>query len=88
LANIKSAIKRARQNTKLRAHNASLRSNLRTHIKTVLKAIDEKNHEDAKSAMAITQPIIDRAVNKGIIHKNKAARHKQRLNLKIKALAS
>lgn len=88
MANIKSAIKRARQNDKRRAHNASARSMLRTYIKNVVKAIDSGNAEEAKNAYAKAQPIIDKAVNKGLIHKNKAARHKSRMLAHIKALAA
>lgn len=88
MANIKSAIKRARQNTKRRAHNASQRSNLRTHIKNVLKAVDSGDAAKAQDSMKAAQKVIDKAVTKGIIHKNKAARAKQRLVAKVKALAA
>lgn len=88
MANIKSAIKRARQNTKRRAHNASLRSNLRTHIKNVLKAVESGDATAAQDTMKSAQKVIDKAASKGIIHKNKAARQKQRLNAKVKALAA
>ncbi len=86
MANIKSAIKRARQNETRRKHNASLRSRMRTHIKKVIKSISEKDIEAARSAYKAAVPIIDSMVNKHIIHKNKAARHKSRLHAKIKAL--
>ncbi len=88
MANIKSAIKRARQNPKHRKHNASMRSMLRTHIKSVVRAIESKNLEEAREAMKKAQPVIAKAVGKGLIHKNKAARHMSRLNGHIKALAS
>ncbi len=88
MANIKSAIKRARQNTKRRAHNASARSMYRTYVKNVLKAVDAKNLEAAREAYAKAQPVIDKAMAKGLVHKNKAARVKSRLNAKIKALAA
>jgi len=87
LANIASAKKRARQSEKLRLHNASLRSMLRTQIKKVLTAIESGNKDDAMTAFNNTIPVIDKMANKGIIHKNKAARHKHRMNEKIKALA-
>ncbi len=86
LANIASAIKRARQNKKLRLHNASQRSCLRTYIKKVIKALDEKDITTAKAAYSEAVPVIDTMVNKNIIKKNKAARHKSRLHARIKAL--
>jgi len=88
VANIKSAIKRARQNIKRRQHNASARSMYRTYVKNVLKAVDAGNHEDARTAYTKAQPVIDKAAAKGLIHKNKAARVKSRLNAKVKALAA
>ncbi len=88
MANIKSAIKRARQNIKLRQHNASARSMYRTYIKNVLKAVDAGDLEAARSAYAKAQPVIDKAAGKGLIHKNKAARIKSRLNARVKAMAA
>jgi small subunit ribosomal protein S20 len=88
VANIKSAIKRARQNTKIKQQNASARSRYRTYIKHVLKAVEEGNQASARDAYNHAQPIIDSAVNKGIIHKNKAARIKSRLSRHIKAMAA
>jgi small subunit ribosomal protein S20 len=87
LANIKSAIKRARQNPKHRKHNASRRSMLRTYIKTVVRAIENKNLEEAREALKKAQPVIDKAAGKGLIHKNKAARHMSRLNADVKAMS-
>lgn len=88
MANIKSAIKRARQNPKHRLHNASMRSMLRTYIKNVVRAIEAKQVDVAREALKRAQPIIAKAVNKGLIHKNKAARHMSRLTGHIKALAA
>jgi len=88
VANIKSAIKRARQNEKLREHNASERSKLRTFVKKVLKAVLSGDSSAAKDAYVLAQPVIDKAVNKGIIHKNKAARIKSRLVARVKSLAA
>ena len=87
MANIKSAQKRARQAVKLRAHNMDLRSKLRTKIKNVINLIDKSNKEEAYEAFKSAVPVIDTMVTKGIIKKNKAARHKSRLNKKIKNLA-
>ena len=87
MANIKSAKKRARQAEKNRQHNASFRSMVRTYIKKVQAAIQSGNKANAAKAYAEAVPVIDRMADKGIIHKNKAARHKSRLNTQIKALA-
>jgi len=86
LANIKSAKKRAIQAEKNRQHNASRRSMMRTYMKKVMSAIEAGNKEDATKAFAEVQPVLDRYATKGLIHKNKAARHKSRLNTLIKAL--
>ena len=88
MANSPQAKKRARQAEKRRQHNASLRSTVRTSIKKVIAAIDAGNADDAKAAYAAAVPVIDRMADKGIIHKNKAARHKSRLNTQVKALAA
>lgn len=88
MANIKSAIKRARQNEKLRQHNNSARSRLRTYIKKVLKAVVTGDLEAARAAYSSAQPVIDKAANKGIIHKNKAARIKSRLTARVKSLVA
>jgi small subunit ribosomal protein S20 len=87
VANSPQARKRARQNDNARAHNASLRSMARTYIKKVLAAVKAGDAEAAKQAFSAAVPVIDRIADKGIIHKNKAARHKSRLNAKVKALA-
>ncbi|MFD1217995.1 MULTISPECIES: 30S ribosomal protein S20 [Microbulbifer] len=88
MANSPQAKKRARQNDVRRNHNASLRSMVRTYIKKVVAAIDAGDAEKAKTAYAAAVPVIDRMADKGIIHKNKAARHKSRLNAQIKKLAA
>lgn len=88
MANIKSAIKRARQNTKRRQHNAGMRSMLRTYVKKALLAIQSNDVDAAKAAFIKAQSILDQAVNKGLIHKNKASRHKSRINAKLKAMAA
>ncbi len=88
MANIKSAEKRAKQAVKRRAHNMAARSRLRSSIKKVLNAIGAGNKDDASSALKAAQPVIDTMVSKGIIHANKAARHKRELNAKVKALAA
>jgi len=86
LANSPQARKRARQAEIRRRHNASFRSMVRTNIKKVVAAIDSGNYDTATAAYNNAVPVIDRMADKGIIKKNKAARHKSRLNSKIKAL--
>ena len=88
MANSPQAKKRARQNEKARKHNASLRSMGRPYLKKVVNAIATGDLEAAKAAYAAAVPVIDRIADKGLIHKNKAARHKGRLNNRIKALAA
>jgi small subunit ribosomal protein S20 len=87
LANIASAKKRARQALVRRARNASQRSFFRGQLKKVVVAIQQGNKELAIKAYKEAMPIIDSMVNKGHLHKNKAARHKSRLNSRILALA-
>lgn len=87
MANIKSAIKRARQTIKRRAHNMAARSHMRTAVKTVLNAVNAGEKETAVTSLKSAIPVIDAMVNKGIIHRNKAARQKSRLNARVKALA-
>ncbi len=86
MANTAQARKRARQAVKQRAHNMSLRSTLRTAIKKVQKAVDAGDKTTAQAVFKESQCIIDSIADKQIIHKNKAARHKSRLNAAIKAL--
>lgn len=86
MANTAQARKRARQAIKQRAHNASLRSTLRTAIKKILKAVDGGDKAAAQSAFNENISVIDRIADKKIIHKNKAARHKSRLSAAIKAM--
>jgi len=88
VANTPQAKKRARQSEKHRQHNASLRSTVRTYIKRVVKAVNEKNLQEAETAYKTAVPIIDKMASKGIIHKNKAARHKSRLLGHIRKLAA
>ena len=86
MANIKSAKKRAKQTVVRNARNNSQRSMLRTAVKKVLKALHSNDHAGATEAFASAQPLLDRFASRGLIHKNKASRHKSRLNARIKAL--
>ena len=87
MANIKSAAKRARQSERRRQHNVALRSRMRTAVKKVISAISSGNSEQAAEAYKVATPELDKMVSKGLIHRNKAARHKSNLNKAIKALA-
>ena len=86
MANTAQAKKRARQNDTQRAHNASFKSTYRTAIKKISKAIQAGDKKQAKEAFDKNVSIIDRIADKKIVHKNKAARHKSRLNSAIKSL--
>ena len=88
MANIRQARKRARQAEKTRKHNMGLRSLMRTKIKKVVNACDAGDKDAAASAYKEAVPVIDSMINKGIVTKNKAARHKSRLNARIKALSA
>lgn len=88
MANTAQAKKRVRQNEKARQHNASRRSEMRTYLKRVTKAISEKNLELANAEYRKATSMVDHMATQGLIHKNKASRHKSRLNAQIKALAT
>jgi small subunit ribosomal protein S20 len=86
LANIRSAKKRARQAARARIQNTAQKSAYRTLIRNVIKAIDAKDKGKAEAAYKDMTPVLDRYAAKGMIHKNKAARHKSRLSERIQAL--
>ncbi|APZ41722.1 30S ribosomal protein S20 [Acidihalobacter ferrooxydans] len=86
MANIASAKKRARQAVVRREHNMMLSSRMRTMMKKVIKAIQSGDKNAAVEAYRSAMPIVDSSVNKGLIHRNKAARHKSRLNARIRAM--
>ncbi len=86
MANSAQARKRARQAEARRQRNAGQRSMLRTYVKNVLKAIASGDAQAAQSAYQSAVPVIDKSVDKGLIHKNKAARHKSRLAHHVRAL--
>lgn len=87
MANTAQAKKRARQAEKNRVRNTGQRSNLRTFIKKVIAAVESGDKEEAKKAYVNVVPVIDSAVTKGLIHKNRAARNKSRLNTRVRAMA-
>ncbi|MBT8428574.1 MAG: 30S ribosomal protein S20 [Gammaproteobacteria bacterium] len=86
MANSAQARKRARQAEKHRQQNAGRRSEMRTELKKVITAIDAGDKTAAESAYKTAVPLLDSLATKGLIHKNKAARHKSRLNAKIRTL--
>ncbi len=86
MANSAGSKKRARQAVVRRSRNVSLRSMVRTAIKKVQTGIDAKSYDDAQAALANAMPYIDKMVTKGILHKNKAARTKSRLNAAVLSL--
>lgn len=86
MANTPQAKKRARQAEGRRKQNASQRSAMRTAIKKTIAAVEGGDYEVATAAYVAVVPVLDRAVTHGIIHGNKAARHKSRLNAAVKAL--
>ena len=83
-----SGLKRVRQDVKLNAANTALRSRFRTVVKNVQKAVTAGDKVKAADLFKNAQAVIDSVADKGIFHKNKAARHKSRLSAKIKALAA
>ncbi|MBE9540535.1 MAG: 30S ribosomal protein S20 [Proteobacteria bacterium] len=88
MANSPQAKKRARQAEKRRTLKTGQRSTVRTVIKKVIAAVDAGDAEKAQAAYNAAVPVIDRMADKGILHKNKAARHKSRLNTHVKALSA
>jgi small subunit ribosomal protein S20 len=81
-----SGLKRVRQDTKIRAANNALRTRFRTVVKNVLKAVAAGDKDKATDAFKTAQRVMDSIADKGVFHKNKAARHKSRLAAKVKAL--
>jgi small subunit ribosomal protein S20 len=87
VANTKSAEKAARQAVKNRTRNVAARSRMRTAIRKASEAVASGDADAARKAVKETQPVIDSMVNKGLVHRTKAARHNSRLSAKAKAAA-
>ena len=85
---IASGRKRVRQDVKLNAANTALRSRFRTAVKNVQKAVASGDKTKATELFKSAQGVIDSIADKGLFHKNKAARHKSRLSAQVKALAA
>ena len=82
MPNHKSAEKRVRQNEKRRLINRSHRSKVRTYIKRLRAALDSGKSEDVQSMLPEAMSVIDKSVQKGVMHKNAAARYKSRLTVR------
>ena len=76
MANIKSQIKRIRQNEKAHQRNKAVKSALKTHVRKFREAADSGNIEEATEALRVANRQLDKAVSKGVIHKNQAANRK------------
>jgi small subunit ribosomal protein S20 len=85
---IASGRKRARQNVKLNAANTALRSKFRSVVKNVQKAVNAGDKAKATELFKTAQSVMDSVADKGMFHKNKAARHKSRLAARIKSMAA
>jgi small subunit ribosomal protein S20 len=88
MANIKSAMKRIRTSEKRRVRNAAARSTIRTAVKSARTALEGGQADQAREALHRTIQALDKAVTKGVIHRNAAARRKSRLTRQLNALAS
>ncbi len=86
MANSAQSKKRARQAETHRQRNAGYRAMFRTSLKKVLAAISAGNKDEATTAFKAAVSVIDKTSNKGLIHKNKAARYKNRLNTRVHAM--
>jgi len=86
LATHKSAEKRHRQSEKRRARNHALKSRLRTLVKRVLAAVEQKDSSAAQSELRVAARALDKAVTKGVLHRNSASRRLSRLTLRVNAL--
>lgn len=88
MANSKQAAKRARQAEKRRVSNRWQKSKMNTFIKRVIEAVQNTDLEKAQAEYREAASILDKHATKGLIHRNKAARHKSRLNVMIKSLVA
>ncbi len=86
MANIKSQIKRNKQNEKARMRNKAIKSALRTHVRKFREAADSGNVEQATLALRVASRQLDKAVSKGVIHKNQAANRKSAIAKRLAEL--
>jgi small subunit ribosomal protein S20 len=88
VANIKSQIKRNKQNEKAHQRNKAVKSELRTHVRKFREALATGNVEEATDALRVATRKLDKAVSKGVIHKNQAANRKSAIAKKLAELQS
>jgi small subunit ribosomal protein S20 len=86
VANIKSQIKRNRQNEAARQRNKSVRSALKTYTRRVREAVQSGDREAAETALRRAGRAYDKAASKGVVHSNNAANHKSRLAKQVSSL--
>ena len=86
MATHRSAVKRSRQSEKRRIRNTAIKSSTKTHVKSVLSAVEAKNRSASEAALAIAVPAIAKAAGKGIFHKKTASRKISRLDRKVNAV--
>ena len=86
MANIKSQIKRIRQNEKAHQRNKAVKSALKTHVRKFREAADSGNLEEATEALRVASRQLDKAVSKGVIHKNQAANRKSAIAKRLAEL--
>jgi small subunit ribosomal protein S20 len=86
VANIKSQIKRIRQNEKAHQRNKAVKSALKTHVRKFREAADSGNIEEATEALRVASRQLDKAVSKGVIHKNQAANRKSAISRRLAEL--
>ena len=88
MANIKSQIKRNKQNEKAHQRNKAVKSELRTHVRKFREAVESGDVEAATSALQVASRKLDKAVSKGVIHKNQAANRKSAIAKKLSELTA
>jgi small subunit ribosomal protein S20 len=88
VANIKSQIKRNKQNEKAHQRNRAVKSELRTHVRKFREAVESGDVEAATSALQVASRKLDKAVSKGVIHKNQAANRKSAIAKKLSELSA
>jgi small subunit ribosomal protein S20 len=88
MANTRSALKRIRTSEKRRVRNMAVRTGVRTAVKTTRTALTGSNVQEARESLARAVQLLDKAVTKGVVHKNAAARKKSRLTRQLNALAA
>ena len=88
MAHTISALKQWKQSEIRRGRNHAVKSELRTQVKKVQSAVDKKDEAVAKTALREAYSLIDRAVSKGVLHRNTASRHKSRLSARVNALSA